>query len=161
MNDIIANNSERWLTQLPKHDIIITREGNFFFCDNETYSECTQERIVNRLLDTFQLVIIFDFYVDGHVFGFVIQDEEYESKLIMQDYISKKAMSITIKNDDVFINSKTFKTILSILDEKISDACSDFIQLSLIKIFNCKMREFFKMKRLEKMTKEKRKSLYD
>ena len=161
MNDIITNNSERWLTQLPKHDIIITREGDFFFCDGKTYSDCTQEKIVNKLLDTFQLVIIFDFYVDGCVFGFVIQDEEYESKLIMQEYISQKAMSITVKNDDVFINSKTFKTILSILDEKISDACSDFIQLSLIKIFNCKMREFFKMKQLEKTTKEKRKSLYD
>jgi hypothetical protein len=79
----------------------------------------------------------------------------------MQDYISKKAMSITIKNDDVFKNSITFKTILSVLDNQISDACLDFIQLSLMKIFNCKMREFFKMKRLEKTTKEKRKSLYD
>ena len=161
MNDIITNNSERWLTQLPKHDIIVTREGDFFFCDDEKYSECTQEKIVNRLLDKFQLIIIFDFYVDGCVFGFVIQDEEYLTKIIIQEYISKKAMSITIKNDDVFTNSKTFKTIISILDEKISDACLDFIQLSLIKILNCKMREFFKMKQLEKTTKEKRKNLYD
>ena len=102
------------------------------------------------MLIKFQLIIIFDFYVDGCVFGFVIQDEEYLTKIIIQEYISQKAMSITIKNDDVFTNSKTFKTIISILDEKISDACLDFIQLSLIKILNCKMREFFNLKKRRK-----------
>ena len=162
MNEkIIADNKERWLTNLPKHDIIITRDSNFFLCENESYTNCTQENIIKKLLVQFQLVVIFDFYVDEHVFGFVIQDDEYIMKVIIQDYITKKALSISIKNDDVFINDVTFKSIMRVFDNQISDACLDFMQLSLMKILNCKMREFFKMKQLEKKSKEKRKSLYN
>jgi hypothetical protein len=162
MNEqIIEANKERWLTNLPKHDIIVTREGNFFLCEGETYTTCTQKNIVSKFLEQFQLVVIFDFYVDGHVFGFVIQDDEYIMKIIIQDYITKKALVVTVKNDDVFTNEVAFRAIMGVFDNQISDACLDFIQLSIMKIVNCKMREFFKMKQLEKESKEKRKSLYN